>query len=56
MNDRRAATIGGWMGIGVGIGVALGVAMDNLAVWTPIGLLSGLIIGAGIASKRNGDA
>jgi len=48
-NSRDRSPIGRNTGIGVaigmGIGIAIGVGTDNLAVWSPIGVVLGLVVG-----------
>jgi len=41
----------GGIAIGIGIGVALGVAMDNMAVWIPIGAVFGIVLGKLMARR-----
>ena len=56
MSDRRVASVGAWLAIGVGIGAALGVAMDNIGLWLPIGLVVGLVIGMAMANRHGGSS
>ena len=55
MTERRTASIGGWLPIGVGVGVALGVALNNLALWIPVGLVLGRAIGSAGSTRRGRD-
>jgi hypothetical protein len=35
---------GAGLAVGVGLGTALGVSLDNLGVWLPIGVATGLLL------------
>ena len=52
-------SLGLGIAMGAGVGTALGVALENLALWLPIGTAIGLSLGAaGMFSSRdnNGDS
>lgn len=55
MTDRRGGLIGPGIALGAGIGTAIGVAIDQVALWLPVGAV-GVAIAAGIGSARKDES
>lgn len=45
-NDNKIRDIGTWIVIGFIVGALVGAALDNLTLWTGMGICLGILIGS----------